>query len=460
MAELQQDDVVAVPLELADLLGGRPGRILSTQGRRWVCSAGDPLPLRLPPALLPLLLHRGQWLRVLLALVSSGGVRQKAATKGLSCSAGPGRLHCSCLWRRLHRCRLAGTTFRLQLSCCFQAGGQRRRRSCCLPSQGTGHGRAAAALAWQRRRPLLLLLRSVGSRRHLPLPHVHAAVVASSHDVGAVPAEPAHQQAGAAAAGAALAACIRPLSLLILTLSLCYSVIAEHGIPLPSPRLLDRCLAEITPLPGTPALPRGPLLRLAARGPVPGGARGACRAIAQQALELALHVAGGAHPQPGIQAVDIGSGGPGGSRARPAQAAQAAARASRGEGEAEGALLGSRWQAQRRARRMRSLRRKRGLAWQPARPAPGGAAGGASHRVMACPLRPKRAGSTVRTRGGAAASRARQMRHVPSKEADSRASGWVGWKSTKAVGPSWPTSTDTGTPGRPLPPCSRRVAGT
>lgn len=81
-----------------------------------------------------------------------------------------------------------------------------------------------------------------------------------------------------------------------------------------------------------------------------------------------------------------------------------------------------------------------------------------THRVTACPLSPKRAGSTVRTMGGALASRARQMRQVPSKEADSRASGWVGWKSTKAAAPPWPTSTDTGRPGRPPLTCRARKA--
>lgn len=81
-----------------------------------------------------------------------------------------------------------------------------------------------------------------------------------------------------------------------------------------------------------------------------------------------------------------------------------------------------------------------------------------AHRAAACPASPNRAGSTVSTMGGAAASRARQMRHVPSNEADSSASGSQGWKSTKAVGPPWPTRTDTGRPGRPSPPCRGGVA--
>lgn len=75
------------------------------------------------------------------------------------------------------------------------------------------------------------------------------------------------------------------------------------------------------------------------------------------------------------------------------------------------------------------------------------------HRAAACPASPNRSGSTLSTKGGAAAFLARQMRQVPSNEADSRASGSQGWKSTKAVGPACPTSTDTGRPGRPSPPC-------
>lgn len=81
------------------------------------------------------------------------------------------------------------------------------------------------------------------------------------------------------------------------------------------------------------------------------------------------------------------------------------------------------------------------------------------HRAAACPASPNRSGSTLSTMGGAAASLARQMRQVPSNEADSRASGSQGWKSTKAVGPACPTSTDTGRPGRPSLPCWAEMEG-
>lgn len=74
MAELQQDGVVTVPLELADLLGDWPGSVLSSDGSRQG---------RLPPRLLPLLLRGGQRLRVLLPRVGS--------------SAGQGGLQRSCL---------------------------------------------------------------------------------------------------------------------------------------------------------------------------------------------------------------------------------------------------------------------------------------------------------------------------------------------------------------------------
>lgn len=122
--------------------------------------------------------------------------------------------------------------------------------------------------------PLLVLLRSAASRRHLPLPHVHAAVVAAGDDVGAIRAEPAHQQAGAAATGAALAG--RICTLLLFLLLLCRSVAGEPCIPLPPSRLLNCRLTEVPLLPGTTALPGAALLRLAARGPLGCRPRCAC----------------------------------------------------------------------------------------------------------------------------------------------------------------------------------------
>lgn len=270
----------------------------------------------------------------------------------------------------------------------------------------------------------------------------------------AVPAEPAHQQA--------IGGCDTILHVLIVFVVCCRcrcrgccSCCSSHTALLAPAwhwRVVPIChflapilvheLTQIAQLAGgPPAVPHPrmlaaiPLLLLLLRL---GGA--SCQ-VAQQ---LAFHVARGSHaaikqPQGQLQGRRRSSRRAGGARTSkglPAQAAQPAGR----RVQQQYSILSMHMQ-------YRRIGRQSWLVGDPRLPA---------HLVTACPVSPKRAGSTRSTIGGLAGSRARQMRQVPSKEAVSRASGSQGWKSTKAAGPVCPTSTDTGWPGRPDSPCTQR----
>lgn len=328
MTELQKDDVVAVPLQQAHLPGNRPGCVVHSEGCCHGCGAST-LPRRLP--LLPVLLRCRQRLRMLLTLIGSGQVGRLASAKELlRRSTGRSFVCRNLLWRPLRCCLCAGRTVILRLPCCFWSGAGRCRSSSISvspsnPSASGGAGQAADVYA-QRGSCMPLLLIGTSWRRQLPLPHVHAAVVAASHDVRAIPTEPAHQQTGVAPGCTVLACCIRSLPLLPLLLF--------SRIPPPTRILRNRRLAEVSLLPCAPALPSALLLRLASRGRGP--------AAAQQAQQLALHVASGAHAGPRTQAAGIRSCGPGASNAGPAQAAQAAGCE---EGKGIGQTVGQRLRA-------------------------------------------------------------------------------------------------------------------
>jgi hypothetical protein len=193
VAELQQDDVVAVAPELAELTRHGPGL--------------GGLAVAAPSAAVLSLLWL--WNRRLLGVLWS--------------------LHC--------RCCPSGSIGWLSCAPCWH---HTIGSSCCAWRlwRGSLHVSAVGLPL-----PLVLLLWCRLSLRRWPLPHIHAAVVAASHDVLSVPAEAAHQQAGGTPAA------ILPILLFLCCLTSCGSC-SNGGCPATaasSPTLLLGATA-ITPV--------------------------------------------------------------------------------------------------------------------------------------------------------------------------------------------------------------------